>query len=247
MDGLVQDLRYGARMLRKNTGFTLIAVFTLALGVGANAAIFSVLNAVLLRPLPFRDPGRLVAVLTTSEGGRSSGTASYPNFLDWRAQNHVLQAMSVWRDENFTLIGKGEPVQAAGMVVSANLFSTLGVSPELGREFAASEDRSGSTGLPVVLSHRFWLDRLGGDPQVLDLALRRGARSPGAHRITPFLERPRRRVGKRRPVAGMELAQALDNPLAVFGQLGSAIIFLPRRPGGEKKMRRFKKSGNSRG
>lgn len=177
MDVLIQDLRYGTRMLRQNPGFTLIAVLTLALGVGANAAIFSVLNAVLLRPLPFRDPGRLVAVLTTSQGGRSGGTASYPNFLDWRAQNHVLQAMSVWRDENFTLVGKGEPVQAAGMIVSANLFSMLGVLPELGREFAASEDRPSSTGLPVILSHRFWQSRFGSDPQVIGRALTLNDRS----------------------------------------------------------------------
>src|SRR5690349_18516097 len=126
MQALAQDFRYGWRMLVKNPGFSIIAMLTLALGIGANTAMFSIVEAVLLRPLPFGQPERLVAVGTTELREHVvSGAASYPDFLDWRTQNHVFEGMSVFRNDSFTLTGQGEAVQLKGAVVSANLFSLL--------------------------------------------------------------------------------------------------------------------------
>jgi hypothetical protein len=134
---LPKDLRYAVRQLRKSMGFTAGAVLTLALGMGANTAMFSVLDAVLLRPLPFKDPGRLVAVKTTEPDRRDDIGVSYPAFLDWRSQNHVFEGMSAFRTDDFTLTGNGELAHFQGAIVSANLPSLLGVSPKIGRSFLA--------------------------------------------------------------------------------------------------------------
>src|SRR5262249_59846174 len=129
-----QELRFGARMLAKNLGFTLIAVMTLALGIGANTAIFSVVNAVLLRPLPFQDADRLMMLGTVdTRKGDGLGSVSYPNFADWRAQSGRFERLAAFRDRNFTLTGSGVPVRLNGAVVSAELFTLLGALPTLGR------------------------------------------------------------------------------------------------------------------
>src|SRR5262249_24035874 len=153
---LWQDLRYGARMLLKQPGFTLIAMLALALGVGANTAIFSVVNAVLLRPLPFREAGQLMMLGTvdTREGDGLS-SVSYPNFLDWRAQSGSFERLAAFRVRSFTLTGSGEPARLNGVVASAELFALLGVSPGLGRSFRAEEDNAGAS--VVILSHGFGL------------------------------------------------------------------------------------------
>src|SRR5919206_178630 len=123
LETLWQDLRYGARMLIKSPGFTLIAVITLALGIGANTAIFSVVNAVLLRPFPYEAPERLV-ILQESIYGGASGAVSYPNFVDWRAQNTVFSSMAAVRaNESFNFTGAGEPERVQGRVVTAAFFS----------------------------------------------------------------------------------------------------------------------------
>src|ERR1700752_4725969 len=110
MQSLLQDIRYGVRMLTKNAGFTAIAVLTLALGIGANTAIFSVVNAELLRPLPFRDPGKLVRLwITNPRSGSKSGTISYPDFADWRAQNQVFEGIGAYSNNNYTLTGVNLP------------------------------------------------------------------------------------------------------------------------------------------
>jgi putative ABC transport system permease protein len=171
MGALLEDLRYGFRMLRKNPGFTAVAVGTLALGIGANTAIFSVVNAVLLRPLPFHDPRGLVAVNTTEPGRRDDIGVSYPAFLDWRSQNHVFEGLSAFRVDDFTLTGRAEPIQVTGAVVSANTLSLLGVAPMLGRDFSPEEDQPRAMGLPIILSHSFWQDRFGSDPNVLGQSL----------------------------------------------------------------------------
>jgi putative ABC transport system permease protein len=163
---MLRDIRIGLRQFRKAPGFTAIAVLTLALGIGANTAIFSVIYAVLLRPLPFRDPDRLVAVKTTEPNRRDDIGVSYPAFLDWRARSDVFEGLSVYRTDDFTLTGRGEPVHATGAVVSANTFSLLGVSPAIGRDFTAHEDAPSSTGLPVILSHNFWRERFHSDPNI---------------------------------------------------------------------------------
>lgn len=168
MSILLHDLRYAIRMLGKNPGFTLVAVITLALGIGANSALFSVIDAVLLRPLPFRDPGRLIAVRSVDiKDATQGGDISYPAFLDWRAQSRSFEAMSVWNANNFTYTGGDQPESVPGAVVSANLFSMLGVSPAVGRDFAAQEDQPGREQLPVMLSYEFWQSHFGGDRNVL--------------------------------------------------------------------------------
>jgi putative ABC transport system permease protein len=163
------DLRYGIRMLLKNPGFTAVAVITLALGIGANTAIFSVLNTVLLRPLPYENPDRLVMAWRTNlNEGRGQGTVSYPDFLDWRAQNHVLSHVAVYRtDVDFTLTGVPEPAHLKGTVVSTDLFSLLGIQPILGRTFLPEEDNLDAPDRPVILSHHLWQTHFGGDPAVL--------------------------------------------------------------------------------
>ncbi len=161
-----QDLRYGARMLLKQPGFTLIAVLTLGLGIGANTAIFSIVNAVLLRPLPYQEPERLVTLLERASGGAGS-SPSYPNFADWRAQNTLFDSMAAVRtNESFNFTGAGEPERLLGRIVSAEFFSTLGIEPLLGRDFLAEEDRPGATPA-VILSHGFWRRRFGDDQSII--------------------------------------------------------------------------------
>lgn len=167
MQTLAQDVRYALRQLRKNPGFATVAVLTLALGIGANTAIFSVIDAVVLRPLPFHNPNRLVAVKTTEPGRHDDIGVSYPEFLDWRAQDHVFEGLSAFRTEDFTLTGRFEPMHLTGGIVSANLFSLLGVNPVLGRSLLDAEDKPVNTGRPVVLSQTFWQERFGSDPKIL--------------------------------------------------------------------------------
>jgi putative ABC transport system permease protein len=171
MSGLFQDLRYALRQLRKSPGFAVVAVTTLALGIGANSAIFSVIDAVLLRPLPFHDPGRLVAVKTTEPGRLDNIGVSYPAFLDWRSRNHVLDGISAFRVDDFTITGRSEPAHLTGAVVSANMFSVLGVAPVIGRDFVPAEDNPTGTGLPIILSHSLWQNRFGSDPNIAGQSL----------------------------------------------------------------------------
>ena len=166
METLLQDIRYGIRMLAKNPGFTAIAVLTLALGIGANTAIFSVVNAELLRPLPFREPSQLVRVASANARVHTvSGSVSYPDFADWRSQNHVFQNMAAYVDSSFALTGIEQPAHLAAATVSASMFDLLGVSPELGRGFSPEDDEPHHH--VVVLSHRLWKERFGGDPQII--------------------------------------------------------------------------------
>jgi putative ABC transport system permease protein len=167
MNSLLHDVRYAARMMQKNAGFTLIAVATLALGIGANTALFSVINAVLLRPLPFRDPGRLVEMSAPDpKDANHGGEISYPAFLDWRQQSHSFEAMSVWTTNTLTYTGGDQPESIPGVEVSANLFSVLGVEPVLGRTFSTEEDEPRDQ-LPLVLSFEFWQSHFGGDRGVI--------------------------------------------------------------------------------
>ncbi len=162
---VLQDLRYAGRMLRRSPGLTSVAVLSLALGIGANTAIFSVVNAVLLRPLSYKDPDRLV-MLVESISTRDI-TSSYLNFTDWRDQNTVFkQTATVRPQESFNLTGAGEPERLQGRLVSANFFSTLGTKPVRGRDFLAEEDRPGVTPA-VILSQGFWQRKFGGDESIL--------------------------------------------------------------------------------
>jgi predicted permease len=169
-ENMIEDIRYGLRVLRKSPGFTTVAVLTLALGIGANTAIFSVVNAVLFRPLPFRDPGRLMVVWHTPPQKSFPGVAKFvvspANYLDWRDQNHVFEQMSAVGFGNFNLTGMGQPESVEGRAVSADFFSVLGVQPVLGRGFLGEEDQPGH-GNVVVISHEFWQTHFAGSKDVL--------------------------------------------------------------------------------
>jgi putative ABC transport system permease protein len=174
MADLWQDLRYGARMLRKNPGFTLVTVLTLALGIGANTAIFSVVNAVLLNPLPFPAADRLMALGQNGPSNRAAlSNFSFPNFADGRDRNQAFERLAAYYNSNFTLTGQREAVLLRGVVVTADLFPLLGVSPALGRTFLPEEDKAGggSAGRPAILSWECWQQRFAGDPAVVGRAV----------------------------------------------------------------------------
>ena len=170
IEELDQDVRYALRMLRNNPSLSLVIVATLALGIGANTAIFSAFNDFLLRPLPFRDPGRLVTVtqLNPAQPERLTGWASPPNYLDWKAQNHVFEDMGAWdiSTSEFNLTGMEQPERISGKRVSSSFFSVLGISPLYGRLFSPEQDhRSGDT--VAVLGYGLWQRKFGGTTDVL--------------------------------------------------------------------------------
>lgn len=165
MEQLFQDVRYGFRMLRKSPGFTAVALLTLALGIGADTSIFSVVYGVLLRSLPYRDPGRVIVLNeTTPKVGRVS--VSYPNFLDWRSGNHAFSQMSAVSSVSYNLAGVNQPESISGEAVSPDFLAMLGVHPILGRDFDASEEKAGAAPV-VLLGYQLWQSHLGGDPGVL--------------------------------------------------------------------------------
>jgi len=167
--GIYQDVRYAMRMLGKHPGFTAVVVLTLALGIGANAALFSVVNGVLLNPLPFPQPEQLVA-LNQRKPNVAAGSISYPNFLDWQKENQTFSAMAISRESSFALVGTGEAERVRGRRCSVNLFSVLGVKPALGRDFAPGEDEPG-VGPVVMISAGLWQRRFGGAPDVAGKSL----------------------------------------------------------------------------
>jgi putative ABC transport system permease protein len=162
---LARDVRYAARLLVRAPGFAAIALLTLALGIGANTAIFSVLNAVLLQPLPYADPDRLVMVGERRPNG-SAGNVGYTTFLDWRERSHSFDTMALIRSWTPTLATNGEPERISGMRVSSNFFAMLGVRPALGRDFTAAEDTPASW-QRVILSDGLWRRRFGADPAAI--------------------------------------------------------------------------------
>ncbi|HEV2860613.1 MAG TPA: ABC transporter permease [Pyrinomonadaceae bacterium] len=172
---LWMDLRYGARTLLKNPGFALVAVVTLALGVGANTAIFSVVNGVLLKSLDFPDADRLVAVYETSKEVPAMSVA-FPNYLDWREGQNVFESLAARMPAGGVMTGDGEPERVIGRWVTASFFTTLGVRPRVGRFFTEEEDRPSAERV-IVLSHALWQRRFGGDPSVVGRAVRYNAES----------------------------------------------------------------------
>ncbi|HEX8144776.1 MAG TPA: ABC transporter permease [Pyrinomonadaceae bacterium] len=174
MRTVLQDVRYGFRMLAKRPGFTVVAVLALALGIGANTAIFSVVNAVLLRPLSFKEPERLVAVWETNaqaEGeARTRNEVALGNFLDWRAQNRVFEQLGALVYASANLSGVAEPERVQGAVVTTNLFQLLGAQPLMGRAFLPEEEQVTSP-RAVIISHGLWQRRFGADPALLGKTL----------------------------------------------------------------------------
>ncbi len=165
MNSLLQDLRYALRQLRKSRGFTIVAVLTLALGIGANTAIFSVVNGVLLNPLPFRNATRIVS-LFQEKANFPKGSISYPNLLDWQRDNRTFEAIAGYRWRDGTITGVGEREQVHGQRVSATFFTILGVAPILGRNFTAEEDRRGADPT-IMISEGLWKRKFGSDPNVI--------------------------------------------------------------------------------
>jgi putative ABC transport system permease protein len=172
MRALLQDLRFGARMLWKNPGFTLIVLLTLSLGIGANTAIFSVVNAVMLRQLPYKNADRLVRLRESNpERGWASYSVSHPNFLDWRARNQTFEAMAATADESFNLNTGGDVEVIRGAAITADFLPVLGVSPTLGRNFLPEEDRPGGNTRVALITHGSWQRRFGGDPGIVGMSL----------------------------------------------------------------------------
>ncbi len=171
METLIKDIRYGIRGLLKRPGFTVIALITLALGIGANTAIFSVVNAVLLRPLPFQKPEELVIVWEDATFvGFPHNTPAPANYVDWKAQNQSFVDMAASHEDSFNLTGDGEPERVSAYTVNANFFPLLGVQPILGRGFLDEEDRPGANKV-VVLSYSLWQSRYGGDRNILNRSI----------------------------------------------------------------------------
>jgi predicted permease len=163
----LHDVRYGARMLRKNPGFTFIAVLTLALGIGANTAIFSLVSAVLVKPLNYHEPERLVMVWESdATTGATGDTPATGNYADWKTQNQVFEDMAAVEWRNFNLTGDGEPERLMTYGVSQNFLPLLGASPQLGRNFLPEEDKPGANKV-VIISHGLWQNRFGGDTGIL--------------------------------------------------------------------------------
>ena len=169
MNTLFQDLRYGARMLFKNPGITFVVILALALGIGANTAIFSVVDAVLLRPLPYPESDRLVFLNETSKA-MDEISVSYPNFTDWRNQNQVFANIGVYNRDSYNLTGVGDAERIITGQVSADMFAALRVQPALGRLFTNDEDKPGGTPV-VLLSYPLWQRRFGGQASILNQQL----------------------------------------------------------------------------
>jgi predicted permease len=167
MGTLLQDIRYGVRMLLRSPGFTMFAIVVLALGIAANTAIFSIADAVLVRPLPYRDAARLVMVWEdASTYGFPHDTPAPGNFADWKARNQVFEDMAaVSSNQSFNLTGDGNPEELLGRNVTANLFSILGASPAIGRDFRPEDDVPGASRV-AILSHGLWVRRFGAEHEI---------------------------------------------------------------------------------
>ena len=185
MGNLRQDIRYGARVLAKHKGFTAVAVLTLALGIGANTAIFSVVNAVLLRPLPFEQPEQLVRVFSTNASRNNfSQPHSYLNFSDLRAQNQALGALAAYTGSTAALSGVDAPEQITGVIASGDVFRVLLTKPLKGRLLTPEDEQPG--GAPVVvISHGLWQRRFGGDPQIVGRVIKLDGRDREVVGVTP--------------------------------------------------------------
>ena len=163
VESLMQDLRFALRMLRKSPGFTAVAVLTLALGIGANTAIFSVVNGVLLRPLPYADPNGLISI--QEQGPGSGNSANYPDFFDWQSQNHSFGSMATYHSSEFTLTGTGQSLHVLALVSSSDLFKVLEAKPQIGRIFESQDDERGHD--VVLLSHSLWRGEFHESPVVV--------------------------------------------------------------------------------
>jgi putative ABC transport system permease protein len=225
METLLQDLRYGLRTLRNSPGFTAVALLTLALGIGANTAIFSILYGVLLRPLPYKEAARLIVLHeTTPKVGLVS--VSYPNFLDWRAQSRAFSEMAAVNGVGFNLSGVDQPENITGQAVSPDFLDLLGMRPLLGRNFVASEEKPGT--VPVVLlSYPLWQSHFGGNPN----AVRRTVTLDGRNFTVIGVLPPEFRWIERTDVLEPIGARAGDPAYNDRGDRGDAVVIGRLAPG----------------
>ncbi len=170
LEDTARDIRHGIRVLRRAPGFTAGALLTLALGIGATTAIFSIVRTVMLEPLPYREPDRIVTVWETNRGGAARNVIASANFVAWRERTRTLDGLGMVGPAGLTLIVNGQPFEASGLAFSGSLFSTLGVQPALGRSYTAEEDFGGDDTL-IVLTHELWQRQLGGRADVLGMTL----------------------------------------------------------------------------
>ncbi len=173
MLNLWQDLRFALRQIAKSPAFALTTILTIGLGIGATTAIFSLVNTVLLRPLPFPNPDRLIAAGSVNDrrptAPSSFNAASYPDFFDWRTQSHSFEGLAAYRDSGFTLTGKGEPKHLSGQIVTGNFFGVLGIPPAMGRGVGIEDEKIGTH--VVVLSHQLWQTALGSPKDIVGQAI----------------------------------------------------------------------------
>ncbi|OLE54888.1 MAG: hypothetical protein AUG51_06005 [Acidobacteria bacterium 13_1_20CM_3_53_8] len=210
MNTFIQDVRYGLRGLLKNPGFTVVALLSLAIGIGANTTIFSLINAVLLRPLPVAAPERLVNVHATSADGSSFHSFSYPDYIDYRDQSEVFDGLTAYTINTYSLNMGAQSERIFGMVASENFFTVMGVRPTFGRFFTAQEDRS-ETGEPVaVLSYGYWTRRFGSDTSIVGKTL-----TLNGHGYTVIGIAPRKFTGPRVAFAPDIYVPMWTQPLAV--------------------------------
>jgi predicted permease len=241
LETLLQDLRFGARMLMKQPGFTLIAIVTLALGIGANTAIFSVVNGVLFRPLPYYEPERLVMMwaeqpIQQTQSGVTDYSVTNADFVDWRNQNQVFEQMAAMYGHRGNLMGGGEPEPVAALYTSASLFPLLNARLAVGRAFLPEEDRAGADRV-VVLSHGLWFQRYGADPNIIGQKVTLDNRAYTVIGVTgPDFQFPHRgelparfkiatKVDLYLPLAftPAEMNDRLDDHLAVIARLKSGV------------------------
>jgi putative ABC transport system permease protein len=214
METLFKDLRYGLRSLLKHPGFTAIAVITLALGISANTAMFSVINAVLLRPLPYQDPARLVTIWEESpERDMYEMPVSFANLRDWVDQNHSFEQISAYTFTNLNLTGAGEPARLGTVRASANLFPLVGIAPQLGRTFLAEEDRDGANRV-VILGHALWQSRFGSDSGIIGKSLTLNNQSYTVVGVMPS--------NSQFPVGFGYLGKVLNDPIDLYVPLAAA-------------------------
>ncbi len=186
VDTFFRDLRYGLRLIRKSPGFAALAILAIAIGIGANTAIFSVVDAILLRPLPYPEPRQLIAIGMHQRGGSGVNPMGVADFLAWRDQQHSFEHVAVFEGGagSFSLSGLGTPERVPGITVSADFFTTLGVQPIIGRGFQTGEDRPGSPPVAVI-SEQFWRDHLGSDPRVTSRSITLDGRSHAIVGVMP--------------------------------------------------------------
>ncbi|MBD0374003.1 MAG: ABC transporter permease, partial [Pyrinomonadaceae bacterium] len=171
MNNLWQDVRFGLRMMLKTPGYTIIAVITMMLGIGANTTIFSVVNAILLRPLPVAQPERLVNLHSTSPDGSSFHSFSYPDYLDYRDQSEVFDGLAAYTINTYSLSTGGQSERIFGIVTSENFFTVMGIRPSTGRFYTAEENRTESGDPVAVLSYGYWQRRFAADPSIVGKTL----------------------------------------------------------------------------